>query len=208
MNNYVIYPNVYIEKGSVIEDYVIIGYPPKDKKKGELKTIIGKNAVIRSHTVIYAGNIIGNNFETGHNVLIREENKIGNNVSIGTGSCIEHHIVIKDGCRIHSQVFIPEYSLLEENSWLGPNVVLTNAKYPKSKDIKNNLKGPIIKACAKIGANSTILPGKIIGENSLVGAGSVVTKDVKANKVVVGNPIKEINNISDIYVYCSEEGVE
>src|SRR4029434_11032591 len=140
-------------------------------------TVIGKGAVIRSHTVIYAGNIIGNNFQTGNKVNIRESNRIGNNVSVGTLSVIEHHVEIADNVRIHTQVFIPEYSTLEEGCWIGPNVVFTNAKYPLSPRVKDNLVGTVIRKGAKIGANATLLPGVVIGENALVGAGAVVVRD-------------------------------
>lgn len=201
MGNYKIYPNVQLGKNIVIEDYVVIGKPPKGKEPGELKTVIGDNAIIRSNTVIYAGNIIGDNFQTGHHVTIRECNNIGNNVSIGTGSCVEHHIFIEDDVRLHSQVFIPEYSKLEKGCWIGPNVVVTNAKYPQSRNVKDNLKGAIIKRNSKIGANSTLLPGVVIGENTLIGAGTVVVKDVPEGKVVIGNPGKTIKDISDIDEY-------
>ena len=93
---------------------------------------------------------------------------------------------------------MPEYSELHDDAWLGPNVVLTNAKYPVSPGVKESLEGPVIGKGAKIGANATILPGVKIGANALVGAGSVVVKDVPANSVVVGNParvIKELNNL-------------
>ena len=119
-------------------------------------------------------------------------------MSIGTGSVIEHHVTIESGVRIHSQVFVPEFSILEENCWLGPNVVLTNAKYPRSPNVKNKLAGVCIKKNAKIGANSTLLPGIVIGENTLVGAGSVVIKNVSKNKVVVGNPAKVIRDIQSL----------
>ncbi len=201
MLNSRIYPNVEMGEGVEIDDFVIIGKPPKGKQPGEIKTIIGDNAVIRSHTVIYAGNKIGCSFQSGHHVTIRECNDIGDNVSIGTGSCVEHHVEIRDNVRIHSQAFVPEYSVLEENCWIGPNVVLTNAKYPRSRNVKEELKGPVIKENAKIGANSTILPGRIIGKNSLVGAGTVVVKDVPDKSVVVGNPGKMIGSIDDIKEY-------
>ena len=124
----IIHPNVTLGKNCHIEDFCIVGVPPRGCAPGELATIIGDNAVIRSHTVIYAGNRIGDNFQTGNKVNIREENQIGDDVSIGTLSVVEHHVEIEKGVRIHSQAFIPEYCVLEEGCWIGPQVVLTNAK--------------------------------------------------------------------------------
>jgi acetyltransferase-like isoleucine patch superfamily enzyme len=193
-----IYAGVELGPGCMIEDFAIIGVPPRGHMDGELKTIIGPNATIRSHTVIYAGNRIGENFQTGNKANIRESNEIGDNVSLGTLSVIEHHVKIGHNVRIHTQVFIPEYSILEDDSWLGPNVVLTNAKYPQSPGVKENLEGPIIKKGAKIGANATILPGLVIGVNALVGAGSVVVADVPDGAVVAGNPARIIKNIKDL----------
>jgi acetyltransferase-like isoleucine patch superfamily enzyme len=194
----IIHAGVSLGSNTVVEEFCIIGSPPRGHSSGELETVIGDGAHVRSHTVIYAGNRIGRNFQTGNKVNIRELNTIGDDVSVGTLSVIEHHVDIGNHVRIHSQVFIPEYSILEEECWIGPNVVLTNAQYPASPDAKNNLKGPIIRRRAKIGANVTILPGVVIGEDALVGAGSVVVRDVPAGAVVVGNPAKIIKKISDL----------
>jgi acetyltransferase-like isoleucine patch superfamily enzyme len=193
-----VFDNVEIGPGAQLGDFAIIGEPPRGKAPGELRTVIGANAVIRSHTVIYAGNHIGDNFQTGHGVMLREDNKIGDNVSIGTNSVVEHHVTIEDGVRIHSQAFVPEFSRLERGCWIGPNVVLTNAKYPLSPGAKSQLYGPVIGAGAKIGANSTILPGRQIGADALVGAGSVVVDDVPARAVVVGNPARVIKEVGDL----------
>jgi acetyltransferase-like isoleucine patch superfamily enzyme len=198
METYRIFAGVAIGDGSVVEDYCIIGTPPRGKKDGELETVIGARAILRSHTVIYAGNRIGENFQTGNKVNIRESNEIGNNVSIGTLSVIEHHVRIGNDVRMHSQVFVPEFTVIEDDAWLGPNVVITNAKYPLSTGVKETLAGPLIRKGAKIGANATILPGVVIGVNSLVGAGSVVTKDVPDNAVVAGNPARFIKMITTL----------
>ena len=198
INRNKVFENVRIGTGATVEDYCIIGVPAQGQNEGDFETVIGYGACIRSHTVIYAGNQIGNNFQTGNKANIRELNTIGNNVSIGTLAVIEHHVRIGDNVRIHNQAFIPEFSVLEDGTWIGPNVVLTNAKYPMSANVKENLKGPIIKKGAKIGANATILPGVVIGEKALIGAGSVVTKDVPDGAVVVGNPAKIIKNISKL----------
>jgi len=196
-----IYPNVIVGADAVIGEWCITGEPPRGKKPGELQTRIGARAVIRSHTVIYAGNIIGDDFQTGHGALVREENEIGNNVSIGSHSIVEHHVKIGNGVRIHSNVFVPEYSVLEDDCWLGPNVVVTNARYPRSKNVKETLRGATIKHGARIGANATLLPGIVIGENALVGAGAVVVEDVPEGAVVVGNPARIVKRIEEIEEY-------
>jgi len=194
----IIYQNVKIGKNCIIEDFVIIGAPPRGYKDGDLKTVIGDNAIIRSYTVIYADNAIGDNFQTGNKANIRESNEIGNNVSIGTLSVVEHHVRMGNSVRIHSQAFIPEYTILEDECWIGPNVVITNAKYPKSINVKTKLKGVHVMRFAIIGANSTLLPGVKVGEHALVGAGSVVTKDVLRMCVVAGNPARVINKIGNL----------
>jgi acetyltransferase-like isoleucine patch superfamily enzyme len=196
-----IFPNVNLGPGAQIGEFAIVGEPPRGKKPGELATRIGARAGIRSHTVIYAGNVIGDDFQTGHGALVREENQIGNNVSVGSHSIVEHHVVIGNNVRLHSNVFIPEFSILEDDCWLGPNVVVTNARYPQSRNVKENLRGATIKRGAKIGANATLLPGVVIGENALVGAGAVVTHDVPAGAAVVGNPARVVKRVEEIEEY-------
>ena len=199
-----IYPNVSIGQNVIIDDFCVIGCPPKGVSPGDVETVIGDNAIIRSHVVIYAGNRIGKNIHIGHKANLREYNRIGDDVSIGTLSVVEHNVEIGSRVRIHTQVFIPEYSVLMDEAWIGPNVVLTNAKYPHFPHTKDHLHGPIIEPMARIGANATILPGVVIGRGSLVGAGAVVTKDVKPGVVVAGNPATVIGQVGDITASASE----
>ncbi len=156
------------------------------------KTKIGNNCLIRSGTTIYPGNIFGDNFITGNKVNIRDGNEIGSNVSIGTLSIIEHSVKIGNNVRIHSGAFIPEYTIIKDGAWIGPRVVITNSKYPGKNDSKDNLSGVVISERAVIGANVTILPGIKIGKNAIIGAGSVVTKNVPDNEVYIGNPAKKL----------------
>ncbi len=197
METYRLIGDVRLGKEVVIDDFVVIGIVPADADDG-IYTEIGERSHIRSHTSIYAGNVIGKGFNTGHGVRIREYNRIGDNVSIGTNTVVEHHVVIEEGARIHSQAFIPEYSVIKKGAWIGPNVVLTNARYPLYPGVKEHLEGVIVEEGAKIGGNSTILPGVRIGKNALVGAGSVVTKDVKENTVVAGNPAVFLKYADDL----------
>lgn len=191
-------PRVELGDDSVIEEFVVLGSSAADDLAA---LIIGANARIRSHTVIYAANRIGQRFQTGHGAMIREANVIGDDVSIGTHSIVEHHVSLGDGVRIHSNAFVPEFTTIEAGAWIGPSVTLTNARYPQSPGAKHDLRGPVIRTGAKIGANATILPGVVIGRGALVGAGSVVVQDVPDGAVVVGNPARIVRQVADIEAY-------
>jgi acetyltransferase-like isoleucine patch superfamily enzyme len=206
MNDHKIYQGVDIGSQASIGRFVIIGEPPRGKREDETNTKIGDNCTIRSHSIIYSGNSIGRDFQTGHGVTIRENNTIGNNVSIGTNSVIERDSRIGNNVRLHSNVFVPEYTEIRDNAWIGPNVVLTNTPHPLCPKAKECMKGPVIGKGAKIGANSTILPFVKIGENALVGSGSLVVGDVPDKAVVAGNPARIIKNIDDLK--CRFEYIE
>ncbi len=197
----IIYPGVVWGGAYTLGPFVIVGQAPRGHQPGDLATRIGAGAYINSHTVIYAGNNIGANLRVGHGVLLREQNEIGDDVSIGSGSNVEHHVRIGNRVRLHSNVFVPELSVLEDDCWLGPNVVVTNARYPATPTTKEELAGVYIEKRAKIGANTTILPGVRIGTGALVGAGAVVTVDVPPGAVVAGNPARIIKYISQIPAY-------
>lgn len=197
----IVSPIVRLGDGSIVHEWVLIGEGPPGV---ELQPVsIGAGAVIRSHTVIYHGNQIGDRFQTGHAVLIREANQIGDDVSVGTHSIVEHHVVLEQGVRLHSNCFIPEFTVIEQYAWIGPSVTLTNARYPKSPGAKANLRGPHIMSRAKVGAGAILLPGVNIGRDALIGAGAVVVRDVPDGAVVVGNPGRIVGDVSDLEAYRS-----
>lgn len=196
-----LYPNVHLPDDAQVDEFVVLGKPPRGTTPGELALTFGAGCVIRSHTVIYAGNRIGARLQTGHSALIREENTIGDDVSIGSQSVVEHHVTIGSHVRLHTRVFVPEFSILEDGCWLGPGVMVTNARYPISRGSKDRLEGVHIEAGAIIGACAVLLPGVRIGARALIGSGAVVTKDVAPGEVVVGNPAHLIKHIEDIEYY-------
>lgn len=189
----IVFPGVRLGQNVVVEDFCIIGCPGSTWDGEE--TVIQDDSVIRAHTIIYAGNRIGRGFQTGNKANIRECNTIGDGVSIGTLTVVEHHVVIGNGVRVHSQAFVPEHTVLDDDCWIGPNVVLTNARFPLSPGVKETLEGPTVREGALIGANATVLPGIEVGGRCLVGAGSVVTKDVPPGMIVAGNPARVIREL-------------
>lgn len=113
---------------------------------------------------------------------------IGDNVSIGMFSEIGHKVIIGNDVSIANGVFIPEGVTIEDNCFIGPHACFSNDKFPPSQ--RKDWKETIVKKGAAIGANVSILPGVIIGENSIVGMGSVVTKDVPEGATVCGVPAR------------------
>lgn len=133
---------------------------------------IGKDTKIWQFCVVLKNAIIGENCNINCNVFIENDVIIGDCVTIKPG------VQIWDGMRIENNVFI------------GSNVTFTNDKYPKSKVYPKEFEKIIIKKGASIGANSTIIGSVTIGENALIGAGSLITKDIPPNTVWYGNPAK------------------
>lgn len=156
---------------------------------------IGPQSVIRAFTVIYAGSRIGSHLETGHGAVIREENRIGDHLSIWNHSTIDYGCVIGSGVRIHTGVYVAQFTVIEDDVFLAPGVVLANDRHPICREC---MKGPTIKRGARVGVNATLLPEVIVGEASLVGAGAVVTKDVPPGVVVVGNPARVVGRADQV----------
>ena len=160
---------------------------------------IGANALIRSHSVVYADVEIGDDFESGHGVIVREGTRIGNGVRVGTGCDLQGHLTIGDHARLHSGVFVAQFTTVEELVWIFPRAVLLNDPHPPSDTCTQ---GPTIRRAAVVGAAATILAGIEIGEEALVGAGSVVREDVPPKTVVVGVPARPAGSTAD--VVCRE----
>lgn len=191
--------NVNLGKGTIVEDYVVLGAGTgTGTGTGGKELVIGKNSLIRSHSVIYGGNKIGNNFKTGHGVLIREDNIIGDNVSIGSHTVVERENVIGNNVRVHSNCFIPEFVIIEDKVWIGPSVTILNILHPPCPEFEACAKSVVIKRNAKIGGNVTIGPRVTIGANSLIGFGAVVTRDIPDDRVAVGNPTRVIKDIKEL----------
>jgi acetyltransferase-like isoleucine patch superfamily enzyme len=204
-SNTIIRNDVTIGDNSVIGANCIIGEYQMDfihdRHYHRHDLTIGDNAIIRSGSIIYSGSNIGNNFQTGHHATIREQAEIGNNVSVGTLSDVQGHCKLGNYVRLHSNVFVPMLSQIDDCVWIFPCVVITNDPTPPS----NNEVGCHIHSFAIISANATILPGLDVAHDAVIGAGAVVTKDVKEYQLVVGNPGKVIGDVRNVKNHTTGE---
>lgn len=138
---------------------------------------IGKGTDIWQYCIVFPGAKIGDNCNICANVLIENDVSVGNNVTIKSG------VQLWDGITVEDDVFI------------GPNATFTNDLYPHSKNPDWEMKRTVVKRGASIGANATILCGITIGEDAMIGAGSVVTKNVGAGELWIGNPARLMRKI-------------
>lgn len=157
-------------------------------QKAELTADISEHAFVAESSKIW------------HYAQIRERASIGENCVVGRGAYIGSGVTVGDNCKIQNYALIYEPALLEEGVFIGPAVVLTNDEFPRAVSPSGVLKsstdweqvGVHIKNGASIGANATCIAPLIIGSWALVGAGSVVTKDVPNFALVVGSPARRI----------------
>lgn len=188
---------VTLGPGHNIDPDAILGYRPNRAIASD-RLVIGKAACVRSGTIIYLGSTIGRNLETGHNTVIREENHIGNYFSIWNSATVDYGCKIGNNVKIHCNSYIAQFTVIEDDCFLAPGVIIANDIHPGCAFHKKCMRGPLIKKGAQIGVNSTILPFIVIGEKALIGAGSVVTKDIPAGAIAYGNPARVMGSVYDL----------
>jgi len=159
-------------------------------------TNIASGAFIHIHALVDFGATIGDGTRVWAFAHVLPKAVIGCECNICDHVFIENDVKIGDRVTIKCGVQLWDGITLENDVFVGPNVTFTNDPFPRSRQYpEHGFPRTLVKRGASIGGNATILPGIIIGENAMVGAGSVVTKDVPANTVVVGNPAKVVRKI-------------
>lgn len=167
----------------------------------KLKSNIHKTADVSKKCKIGKGTVVWNLAQ------IREGANIGRNCTIGKNVYIDTNVAIGDNVKIQNNSSIYQGVTLENCVLVGPHVCFTNDKYPRSTNPDGSVKKAsdwimektLVKEGASIGANSTILPGVTIGQYALIGAGSVITKDVPPHAFTYGNP----NRVRGYVCYCA-----
>jgi len=201
--------HVVIHAGSIIgskvriDDGAVIGKQPMRAansavtKEQELPAArIGDNCIIGTSVVIYAGSVIGNKVLVADLSTVRENVSIGDFTIVGRCVAIENFCKIGSYCKLETNVYITAYSEVEDRVFVAPCVATSNDNFVgRTKERFKHFKGVTIRKGGRIGVNATILPGKVIGEDTLVAAGALVTSDAPARKIVAGVPAKVFRDV-------------
>lgn len=204
-HNVVIYKNTTIGKGSRIYDNVVIGKRPMRAARSVMRkednlspAKIGQYCTIGTNAIIYVSANLENYVFVADLATIREKVNIGQKTIVGRGVSIENECNIGKCCKIETNAYVTAFSELEDYVFIAPGVITSNDNYAgRTKKRFDKFKGCTVKRGGRIGANATILPGRIIHEDGFVGAGSVVTNDVESEIIVVGNPAKRKKKVDE-----------
>ncbi|MGM5483437.1 MAG: DapH/DapD/GlmU-related protein [Nanobdellota archaeon] len=214
-NYVVIHDNVVIKDNVRIDDFTVIGKKPMKAKisattsnsneKQEI-CIIENDSIIGTSVILYAGSKIGKNTMIADQASVRENVEIGANCIIGKNTTIENKVTIGNRCKIQSNVQIVPYSTIEDDVFISPGVITSNDSFAaRTKERFSKYKGLTAKKGARIGVAAVVLPGITINEDGFVAAGSVVTKDVPAKKIVMGIPAKVVKDVPDEQLLENQE---
>lgn len=182
----VVHAGVQVGTGSRVGSHCVLGLP-SDLAHG-LPLRIGPGALIRSHTVFYAGSSFGSMLETGHRVTVREHTRAGNGLRLGTNCDIQGDCSFGDYARVHSDVFVAKGCRVGRCAWLMPRVILTNDPTPPSE----TMLGCDVGDFAVISAGALLLPGVRVGTHAVVAAKACVRDNVAAGMLVAGVPARVI----------------
>ena len=197
-HNVVIHRDTVIGNNVRIDDNVVIGKLPMKAKASAITqekqlppTRIGNGVLIGTFVVIYRGAVIGDNVLIADLASVREDVEIGAYTIIGRGVTVENKVKIGKRCKIETEAYITALSEIGDYCFIAPEVTFTNDNFMgRTEERFKYFKGVTMKRGARVGANATVLPGITIYEDGMVAAGSVVTRDVPARKIVLGAPAK------------------
>ena len=200
----VVYPGTVLGEGVKVLEYAIVGKQPvlsprsTTSREPLAPTEIGSGTIDSTGAIVFAGSTVGARVILGDQSCVRERVTIGDDVVVGRGSLVENDTSVGARTRIQADAYVTAYSTLEEDVFIAPCVVTTNDNFMGRTERRLALmKGPTVRRGARVGGGAVLCPGVEIGEEAFVGAGTVVTKDVPAGVIVVGNPARVLREVPD-----------
>lgn len=197
-NHVVIHADTIVGDTVRIDDHASLGKRPMKAansattREQELPPLeVGELSIVGTGVVLYRGARIEGKVLMADLCTIRENVSIGRGTIVGRGVTVENFCTVGRFCKLESECYITAYSTLEDRVFIAPGVVTSNDNYVgRTAERFKHFKGVTVKKGARIGAGTVTLPGVTIGEDALVAAGSVVTADVPARKIVLGTPAR------------------
>jgi UDP-2-acetamido-3-amino-2,3-dideoxy-glucuronate N-acetyltransferase len=196
----VVHDGTTIASRAAIGDLAVLGRPPRlaahSSAAGQVGSLwIGPGVWVGAGAVVLAGAQIGADALLGDRCFVRERSVVGPGTVIGGGSSIDNDVVIGARVRVQTNVYLPSYTTVEDDVFIGPGVTGTNDNTMARHADAEPTPGPRLRRACRIGGGVVLLPGVEVGEESFVAAGAVVTRDVPARAVVMGVPARQTGSV-------------
>lgn len=202
--NVVVHDGTVIGDGCFIQDNAVLGKAPSlsptsTAKRGDLGPLtLGNGCVVCTGAIVYRGATLGPGCIVGDLASIRERCVLGQRVVVGRGTCVENDTIIGDFTKIQSNAYITAYMEIEDHVFIAPAVQTTNDNFMGRTEKRHALeKGATIRRGARVGGGALLLPRVEIGAEAFVAAGSIVTRDVPAGKLVMGSPARVLRDVPE-----------
>jgi len=202
----VVRSGVRIGPGCRIGDQTVLGKLPASaansavtqEAPGLPPLVLGEGCIVGAGCVLYRGATLGPKVFVGDLVTLREDVTVGDLTILGRGVTVENKVAIGRKVKVETEAYITALSTVGDYCFIAPEVTFTNDNFlGRTEERKKHFGGPTLKKGARIGANVTILPNLVIGEDALVAAGSVVTKDVPPRVIVAGCPARVLRTVPE-----------
>ncbi|MCY0908615.1 acyltransferase [Sulfobacillus sp. hq2] len=200
----IVHKDVVIGDNVVIGDGAILGKAPARSKTSNLHTgnleplIIGEGTVIGAQAILYRGAKLGRDCFIADQAVIRERCILGAYVVVGQRSTVENDCTIGDYTKLQTAVYLTAHTTVEDHVFIAPMVTTTNDPYVARTEARHDaILGPTIHRAARIGGGAVILPGIHVGQEALIAAGAVVTRDVAAYRLVMGVPARVVRQVPE-----------
>jgi UDP-2-acetamido-3-amino-2,3-dideoxy-glucuronate N-acetyltransferase len=200
----VVHSGTVIGAGARLQDGCVVGKPPAlgpqssaARREPPPPAVVGAGATVGAGAVVVAGARIGDRCVVADQAHVRERTEIGAETVVGRAASVENDVGVGERVRMQTGAYVTAWSLVEDDVFIAPGVMLTNDPTAGRRERGVKLRGAVLRRACRIGARAVLLPGVEIGEDAFVGAGSVVTRDVAPGMLVMGAPARPVRDVPD-----------